>query len=141
MQRWGVVGKQRIVDEGPLAPYPDTSNVLNMHDVTPKAKYNMTTFGEVPVMVDVAVRFRLNASTRARVTCCDLRQRTLRISILESEMTCSIISGARQSMPEPVIGRAFARPVGSKKLERPMFPGFVTALPAAVAVDDPATFS
>src|ERR1700687_4969286 len=25
MPRWGVVGKQRIVDEGPLAPYPDMS--------------------------------------------------------------------------------------------------------------------
>src|SRR5215510_5834101 len=27
--RWGKVGKQRIVDEGPLAPYPDMSNVPN----------------------------------------------------------------------------------------------------------------
>jgi arylsulfatase A-like enzyme len=49
MPRWGVVGKQRIVDEGPLAPYPDMSNVPNMHDVTPKAKYDMTTFDEVLV--------------------------------------------------------------------------------------------
>ncbi|MEK1895567.1 MAG: arylsulfatase [Rhizobium sp.] len=47
--RWGKVGKQRIVDEGPLAPYPDMSNVPNMHDVTPKAKYDMGTFDEVLV--------------------------------------------------------------------------------------------
>ena len=47
--RWGKVGKQRIVDEGPLAPYPDMSIVPNMHDITPKAKYDMTTFDEVLV--------------------------------------------------------------------------------------------
>ncbi len=47
--RWGKVGKQRIVDEGPLAPFPDMSNVPNMHDITPKAKYDMTTFDEVLV--------------------------------------------------------------------------------------------
>src|SRR5262245_14138733 len=33
MPRWGKVGKQRIVDEGPLPPFPDMSNVPNMHDV------------------------------------------------------------------------------------------------------------
>jgi arylsulfatase A-like enzyme len=49
MPRWGKVGKQKIVDEGPLAPFPDMSNVPNMHDITPKAKYNMTTFDEVLV--------------------------------------------------------------------------------------------
>jgi arylsulfatase A-like enzyme len=47
--RWGKVGKQRIVDEGPLAPFPDMSNVPDMHDITPKAKYDMTTFDEVLV--------------------------------------------------------------------------------------------
>ena len=47
--RWGKVGKQKIVDEGPLAPFPDMSNVQNMHDITPKAKYDMTTFDEVLV--------------------------------------------------------------------------------------------
>ena len=47
--RWGKIGKQRIVDEGPLAPYPDMSNVPNMHDITPKAKYDMGTFDEVLV--------------------------------------------------------------------------------------------
>ncbi|MGO7210562.1 sulfatase-like hydrolase/transferase [Rhizobium leguminosarum] len=47
--RWGKIGKQRIVDEGPLAPYPDMSNVSNMHDIMPKAKYDMGTFDEVLV--------------------------------------------------------------------------------------------
>jgi arylsulfatase A-like enzyme len=47
--RWGKIGKQRIVDEGPLAPYPDMSNVPNMHDITPKAKYDMGSFDEVLV--------------------------------------------------------------------------------------------
>jgi arylsulfatase len=47
--RWGKIGKQRIVDEGPLAPYPDMSNVPNMHDISPKAKYDMGTFDEVLV--------------------------------------------------------------------------------------------
>ena len=47
--RWGKIGKQKIVDEGPLAPFPDMSNVPNMHDITPKAKYDMGTFDEVLV--------------------------------------------------------------------------------------------
>ncbi|WP_425374130.1 arylsulfatase [Microvirga calopogonii] len=47
--RWGRIGRQRIVDEGPLAPYPNMTNVPNMHDITPKAKYDMTTFDEVLV--------------------------------------------------------------------------------------------
>ena len=33
MPRWGKVGKQKIVDEGPLPPFPDMSNVPNMHDM------------------------------------------------------------------------------------------------------------
>jgi arylsulfatase len=50
MPRWGKVGKQRIVDEGPLPPYPDMSNVANMHPISGmKAKYDMTTFDEVLV--------------------------------------------------------------------------------------------
>jgi arylsulfatase len=48
--RWGRVGKQRIVDDGPLPPFPDMSNVQNMHDLPfLKAKYDMTTFDEVLV--------------------------------------------------------------------------------------------
>ncbi len=50
MPRWGKVGKQKIVDEGPLPPFPDMSNVPNMHDLPfLKAKYDMTTFDEVLV--------------------------------------------------------------------------------------------
>jgi arylsulfatase len=49
MPRWGKVGKQKIVDEGPLPPFPDMSNVPNMHDISEKAKYDMTTFDEVLV--------------------------------------------------------------------------------------------
>jgi arylsulfatase A-like enzyme len=50
MPRWGKIGKQRIVDEGPLPPFPDMSNVPNMHDQPfLKAKYDMTTFDEVLV--------------------------------------------------------------------------------------------
>jgi arylsulfatase len=50
MPRWGRVGKQRIVDEGPLPPFPDMSNVPNMHDIPfLKAKYDMTAFDEVLV--------------------------------------------------------------------------------------------
>jgi arylsulfatase len=50
MPRWGKVGKQKVVDEGPLPPFPDMSNVPNMHDLPfLKAKYNMTTFDEVLV--------------------------------------------------------------------------------------------
>jgi arylsulfatase len=48
--RWGRVGKQRIVDEGPLPPFPDMSNVQNMHDLPfLKAKHDMTTFDETLV--------------------------------------------------------------------------------------------
>jgi len=50
MPRWGKVGKQRVVDEGPLPPFADMSNVPNMHDLPfMKAKYDMTTFDEVLV--------------------------------------------------------------------------------------------
>ncbi|WP_324617335.1 ATP-binding protein [Microvirga alba] len=37
------------MDEGPLAPFPDMSNVQNMYEITPKAKYHMTTFDDVLV--------------------------------------------------------------------------------------------
>jgi arylsulfatase A-like enzyme len=48
--RWGKIGKQRIVDEGPLPPYPDMSNVPNMHELLfLKAKYDMTTIDEALV--------------------------------------------------------------------------------------------
>jgi len=48
MPRWGKVGKQRIVDEGPLAPFP---NMVGRQDWQEgrKAKYDMETFDEVLV--------------------------------------------------------------------------------------------
>jgi arylsulfatase len=49
MPRWGRVGKQKIVDEGPLPPFPNMNNVPNMHNISTKAKYDMTTFDEVMV--------------------------------------------------------------------------------------------
>ncbi len=50
MPRWGKIGKQKVVDEGPLPPYPDMKNVPNMHDLPfLKAKYDMTTFDSVLV--------------------------------------------------------------------------------------------
>src|SRR5262249_52709513 len=50
MPRWGKIGKQKVEDEGPLAPFPDMSNVADMHDLSyAKAKYDMTTFDEVLV--------------------------------------------------------------------------------------------
>lgn len=48
MPRWGKVGKQRIVDEGPLAPFPDMADRQNWQR-SRKAKYNMETFDEVLV--------------------------------------------------------------------------------------------
>jgi arylsulfatase len=47
MPRWGKIGKQKIVDKGPLPPFPNMANVQNMHDIPfLKAKYDMTTFDE-----------------------------------------------------------------------------------------------
>ena len=46
--RWGKIGKQKIVDEGPLAPFPDMKNMQNWQ-VSRPAKYNMETFDEVLV--------------------------------------------------------------------------------------------
>jgi arylsulfatase len=46
--RWGKIGKQRIVDEGPLAPFPNMTGRQNWQ-VSRPAKYNMETFDEVLV--------------------------------------------------------------------------------------------
>jgi arylsulfatase A-like enzyme len=46
--RWGKIGKQKIVDEGPLAPFSNMENVQNWQK-GPKAKYNMETFDAVLV--------------------------------------------------------------------------------------------
>jgi arylsulfatase len=46
--RWGKIGKQRIVDEGPLAPFPNMTGLQNWQEGR-KAKYDMETFDEVLV--------------------------------------------------------------------------------------------
>jgi arylsulfatase len=43
--RWGKIGKQKIVDEGPLAPFPDMKDLQNWQ-VGRTAKYNMETIDE-----------------------------------------------------------------------------------------------
>jgi arylsulfatase len=48
MPRWGKVGKQKIVDEGPLAPFPNMAGMQNWQEGR-KAKYDMETFDEVLV--------------------------------------------------------------------------------------------
>ena len=48
MPRWGKVGKQKIVDEGPLAPFPDMKDTQNWQKGRP-AKYDMETFDSVLV--------------------------------------------------------------------------------------------
>ena len=46
--RWGRIGKQRIVDEGPLAPFPNMAGRKNWQE-SRKARYDMETFDEVLV--------------------------------------------------------------------------------------------
>jgi len=46
--RWGKVGKQRIEDEGPLAPFPNMTDLQNWQ-ASRKAKYDMETFDSVLV--------------------------------------------------------------------------------------------
>jgi arylsulfatase len=48
MPRWGKVGKQRVVDEGPLAPFPDMAGREGWQQGR-SAKYDMETFDEVLV--------------------------------------------------------------------------------------------
>ena len=55
MPRWGNVGKQRIVDEGPLAPFPDMSGREGWQEGR-KAKYDMETFDEVLVKLEALKR-------------------------------------------------------------------------------------
>ena len=51
MPRWGKIGKQKIVDEGPLAPDPTSAErpMTELAKTFLKAKYDMTTFDEVLV--------------------------------------------------------------------------------------------
>ena len=46
--RWGAVGKQKIVDEGPLAPFPNMTDMQSWQKGRP-AKYDMETFDDVLV--------------------------------------------------------------------------------------------
>jgi arylsulfatase A-like enzyme len=46
--RWGEVGKQKITDEGPLAPFPNMTDQQNWQEGR-KAKYDMETFDNVLV--------------------------------------------------------------------------------------------
>jgi arylsulfatase A-like enzyme len=56
MPRWGKVGKQKIVDEGPLRPFPNmTADHQGWHKGPPGSKYDMETFDEV--LVENACRF------------------------------------------------------------------------------------
>jgi arylsulfatase A-like enzyme len=48
MPRWGKVGKQKIIDEGPLAPFPNMKDMQNWQ-AGRKAKYDMETFDDVLV--------------------------------------------------------------------------------------------
>jgi arylsulfatase len=43
--RWGAIGKQKIEDEGPLAPFPNMEGMQNWQKGRP-AKYDMETFDE-----------------------------------------------------------------------------------------------
>jgi len=52
--RWGKVGKQRIVDEGPLAPFPNMAGRQQWQEGR-KAKYDMETFDNV--LVDTSKGF------------------------------------------------------------------------------------
>ena len=47
MPRWGKVGKQKIQDDGPLAPFPNMAGHVNWHADSIGAKYNMETFDDV----------------------------------------------------------------------------------------------
>jgi arylsulfatase A-like enzyme len=51
--RWGKIGKQRIVDEGPLAPFPNMTGLQNWQEGR-KAKYDMETFDDVLVKASEA---------------------------------------------------------------------------------------
>jgi arylsulfatase len=55
MPRWGKVGKQKIVDEGPLQPFKSMAGRQKWHEEPKGAKYNMETFDEV--LVENTCRF------------------------------------------------------------------------------------
>jgi arylsulfatase A-like enzyme len=63
MPRWGKVGKQKIVDEGPLAPFPNMAGMQNWQEGR-KAKYDMETFDAV--LVENSNRFMDDAKKAAK---------------------------------------------------------------------------
>jgi arylsulfatase A-like enzyme len=52
--RWGKIGKQKVVDEGPLAPFPNMAGRQNWQ-AGQKAKYDMETFDDV--LVEASSKF------------------------------------------------------------------------------------
>jgi arylsulfatase A-like enzyme len=61
--RWGKVGKQKIVDEGPLAPFPDMKDKQNWQ-VSRQAKYDMETFDDVLVKSSTAFMDKAKADNK-----------------------------------------------------------------------------
>jgi arylsulfatase len=45
--RWGKIGKQKIEDEGPLAPFPNMAGHQNWHSDSMGAKHNMETVDDL----------------------------------------------------------------------------------------------
>jgi arylsulfatase A-like enzyme len=64
MPRWGKVGKQRIVDEGPLKPFKDMSADHQLWQRGRDAKYDMETFDDV--LVEHSKRFMDEAKQAGR---------------------------------------------------------------------------
>jgi arylsulfatase len=62
--RWGKVGKQRIVDEGPLKPFQNMSADHQMWQRGRDAKYDMETFDEVLVEQSKAFMDRAKAGNK-----------------------------------------------------------------------------
>jgi arylsulfatase A-like enzyme len=61
--RWGRIGKQRIVDEGPLAPFPNMAGRQHWQEGR-KAKYNMETFDEDLVKASSAFMDKAKAANK-----------------------------------------------------------------------------
>jgi arylsulfatase A-like enzyme len=59
MARWGRVGKQRVIDEGPLKPFKDMTQDHQFWQKGRPAKYDMETFDEV--LVENSKRFMSQA--------------------------------------------------------------------------------
>jgi len=53
--RWGKIGKQKIVDEGPLRPFKNMADHQHWQAGPPDSKYDMETFDEV--LVDTSCKF------------------------------------------------------------------------------------